>query len=202
MATNKKNITNDERIDYASIPPEFYMKNNPIYSQYDIGDWTYGTPEVRHWYEGAKLKIGKFCSIAEGVLFLLGGGHHTEWVTTYPFNLLAEETKGQGYPETPYTKGNIIIGNDVWIGTDVLIMNGVKIGDGAVIAARAVVTKDVEPYSIAGGCPARHIKYRFDEDQRRELLKIAWWDWPMDEITKAFSLIMNVDIDSFINRYK
>jgi acetyltransferase-like isoleucine patch superfamily enzyme len=119
--------------------------------------------------------MGAFCSIVKGVTILLGGEHHTEWVTTFPFPVLwraARQIRGH-----PKTKGEIIIGNDVWIGQDALILSGVTIGDGAVIAARAVVTKNIEPYSIVAGNPARVIRKRLLEEAIARLLAVAWWAW-------------------------
>jgi acetyltransferase-like isoleucine patch superfamily enzyme len=114
-----------------------------------IGDFTYGKPVIRQWGEGAKLTVGKFTSIASGVVIMLGGNHRPDWGTTYPFNvLLPSFSHIKGHPATD---GDVVIGNDVWIGTDAKIMSGVTIGDGAVVAANAVVTKDVAPYSIVGG---------------------------------------------------
>ena len=143
----------------------------------ECGDFTYGVPIVHKWDKTTRLKIGKFCSIAANVQIYLGGEHHTEWLTTYPFDVL------MGEAQTP-SKGDVTIGNDVWIGNNVQILSGVTIGDGAVIAAGAVVTKDVDPYTIVGGVPARMIK-------RRQFLKIAWWDWPLEKLAAAAPLLMS-----------
>ena len=145
----------------------------------EVGDFTYGRPIVLQWDKHTRLKIGKFCSIAANVQIYLGGEHHTDWLTTYPFDVLLGEA------ETP-SKGDVTIGNDVWIGNNVQILSGVTIGDGAVIAAGAVVTKDVDPYTIVGGVPARRIK-------RRQFLKIAWWDWPLEKIAAAVPLLTSDD---------
>src|SRR5690242_17207650 len=120
------------------------------YPQYDIGPGTYSVPgyfSVLDWHQGSTLKIGAYCSIAYGVKILLGGEHHTDWVTTYPFSELWAE--GRPIPGHPTTRGDVIIGIDVWIGLNALITSGVTIGDGAVIAAHAVVSSDVPPYTIA-----------------------------------------------------
>jgi len=126
-----------------------------------------------------KLIIGKYCSIASGAVFMMGGnhGHRHDWIASYPFDIIETTRKpGKKNLEGYRKKGDTIIGNDVWIGTEAMIMPGVNIGDGAVIAARALVTKDVEPYTIVGGNPAQIIKKRFSDDEIAILLKIKWWD--------------------------
>ena len=128
----------------------------------EIGDFTYGFPIVRSWGEDARLKIGKFCSIGGNVKIYLGGNHHTDWCTTYPFNVLLKDQYPGIDGEVAATKGDVIIGNDVWLADDVTIMSGVTIGDGAVIMNGAVVTMDIPPYSIAGGVPARTKKARME----------------------------------------
>ncbi|HZJ03697.1 MAG TPA: CatB-related O-acetyltransferase, partial [Thermoleophilia bacterium] len=140
-----------------------------------IGKGTYGSPAIREWGEGSKLRTGSYCSIAGGVQIFLGGEHRTDWVTTYPFNVLWESASHlRGHPAT---KGDVEIGNDVWIGADALIMSGVRIGSGACIGARSVVVRDVSPYEVVAGNPARHIRFRFDPDTVQALLDIAWWNW-------------------------
>src|SRR5215475_2905917 len=119
----------------------YFMSENKMYSGYQIGLGTYGRPEILYYDAGATLKIGNYCSIAPGVKILLGGEHHVEYVTTYPFSMLLNEAKD--LPGYPYNKGNVIIGNDVWIGQDAMILSGVRVGDGAVIAGRCVVRRDV-----------------------------------------------------------
>jgi len=143
------------------------------------------------------LKIGKFCSIAMGTTIYLGSEHHVEWVTTYPF--FAKFKKASFASNT--TKGDVIIGNDVWIGDGALILSGVTIGDGAVIGARAVVTKDVKPYEIVAGNPAKHIRFRFTQDQIDKLLKIKWWNWDIKKIEENFPLLLSDNIDEFIKKH-
>ncbi len=165
-----------------------------------VGDFTYGVPKIYAWDEGAKLVIGKFCSIAENVIIMLGGDHRTDWNTTYPFNALLPESFGyiKGHPST---KGDIIIGNDVWIAQGAKIMSGVTIGDGAVIAANAVVTKNVKPYEIVGGVPARVIKKRFSRKTIQVLEEICWWDWEVEKIAKAVPYLQSADINSLVKIY-
>jgi acetyltransferase-like isoleucine patch superfamily enzyme len=150
-----------------------------------IGRFTYGHEHlsIRQWGEGAPLEIGSFCSIADKVSCFLGGNHRTDWITTYPFgHIFAEELGGRDIVGHPATRGGIRIGNDVWIGSGATIMSGVTIGDGAVIAANATVVRDVQPYEIVGGNPAKPIGRRFDEDMVALLLKLQWWNLPLEDI--------------------
>jgi acetyltransferase-like isoleucine patch superfamily enzyme len=166
-----------------------------------IGEYTYGTPIVFE-HPGRKLRIGKFCSIAHEVVIQLGGNHRIDRVSTYPFRGFPSD-----WPEAKFlpaddvygmSKGDVIIGNDVWIGYGALILSGVKIGDGAVIGAGAVITKDVEPYSIVTGNPARLIRKRFDDDTIRKLLEIKWWDWPMEKIRANLKVISSNDVPKML----
>lgn len=159
----------------------------------EVGDFTYGIPNVQTWGENAKLHIGKFCSIGKNVQIMMGGEHHTEWCTTYPFNVLMGDYFGASERLTK-TKGDVWIGNDVWIGQDAKILSGVRIGDGAVIGAGAVVTKNVRPYEIVGGVPAKVIRLRFDPDDIHTLLALKWWDWSVEKIAEAMPLLVSKNI--------
>jgi virginiamycin A acetyltransferase len=176
-----------------------FMARTARYSSYQIGDWSYGEPTLLSWGEGATLNIGRFCSIAPKVIIMLGGEHRVDWVTTYPFNKIFAEAKG--FTGHPRTKGDVIIGNDVWIGYDALILSGVSIANGAVVAARSVVVEDVAPYSIVAGNPARHIRFRFAESTIAALEQIAWWDWPLPKIMEALPSLLSSDIEQFIATY-
>ena len=137
-----------------------------------------------------RLVIGKFCSIACGAKFLFTSANHTQTsLSTYPFPIFFEEwgLDVQSITSAWANKGDIIIGNDVWIGYEAVILSGVTIGDGAIIGARAVVTRDVPPYTIAGGVPAKPIRKRFSDDTISALLNIKWWDWPKERIARHIS---------------
>ena len=166
------------------------------YPDYEIGVGTYGMPVVHDWHEGSTLRIGCYCSIANNVQILLGGQHRTDWVSTFPFPAyLPQAAHISGYGGT---RGDVEIGHDVWLCNDSIILSGVKIGHGAVVASGAVVTRDVEPYSVVAGNPARPIRWRFDEPQRQALLEIAWWDWPEQDIAAAVERLCSTDIADFI----
>lgn len=144
-----------------------------------------------------KLVIGKYCSIASGALFMMGGnhGHNYDAIASHPLDgFESKKSSSKKFPTSFKNKGDTIIGHDVWIGFEALIMPGIKIGDGSVIASRAVVTKDVEPYSIVGGNPAKLIKKRFSDKDIRTLLKIKWWDWPEDKIRKNLELFRDNNV--------
>lgn len=173
-----------------------YLKDQ--FPQYNIGKWSYGKPKVMSWGEGSVLKVGSFCSIGADVRIFLGGEHRMDWVTTYPFNHLWSCAKN--FTGHPATKGDVIIGNDVWIGYNVIILSGVKIGDGAVVGAGSVVSKDVPPYGIVAGNPAKLIRKRFEEQIIQQLLDIAWWNWDDEKITKYLPLLLKDEITEFIEK--
>ena len=141
---------------------------------------------------GDKLRLGRFCSIACGAKFLFTSANHSlSSLSTYPFPLFYEEW-GQPWHQLTQAwenRGDIIIGNDVWIGYEAVILSGVTIGDGAIIAARAVVTQDVPPYTIVGGVPARPIRKRYDQASIDQLLALRWWDWPEVELAPLLPAI-------------
>jgi acetyltransferase-like isoleucine patch superfamily enzyme len=179
-----------------------FLSHQSEYSLYSMGRFSYGvagSPLVLSDAVGTgSLKVGKFCSIAAGVTIMLSGEHRPDWVTTYPFTIIFKNLSNYAY--SAKTKGDVIIGNDVWIGMDVLILSGVTIGDGAVVGAGSVVTKNVEPYAIVAGNPARFIRKRFDQDVIDELLEIKWWDWDVNRISDNMSLLMSNDIRVFVEK--
>lgn len=178
---------------------EYFDDNGDRLDNIEFGDFTYGFPTILSWGEKTKLKIGKFCSISGNVIIFLGGEHRNDWVSTYPFNALLKNYEYiKGHPKS---KGDVIIGNDVWIGREAVILSGVKIGDGAVIGACSLVTKDVEPYSIVGGNPAKFIRYRFKKEIIDSLLDIKWWNQELEEIAEIIPLLQSEKIYEIINRF-
>lgn len=184
-----------------------FLKNIVKNPNIIVGDYTYYDDfenvenfekNVKYHFDfvGDKLIIGKFCMIASDVKFIMNGANHlTNAVTTYPFAIFGQgwgkAMEGKQYPQ----KGDIHIGNDVWIGYNAIIMAGVTIGDGAIIATNATVIKDVAPYSIVGGNPATEIKKRFSKDVIERLLKLKWWDWEIEKITRNVQNLTDVDIE-------
>lgn len=164
-------------------PGEYHVVHNG--SDVRVGRFTYGVPKVRvrAWGEGASLSIGSFCSLAHPITILLGGEHHTDWISTYPFgHVYADRLEVPPVAGHPFSRGDVTIGNDVWIAAETTILSGVTIGDGAVIGTRAVVARDVGPYEIVAGNPARKIRDRFDPETRDLLLRLQWWNLPLDDI--------------------
>lgn len=146
-----------------------------------------------------KLIIGSYCSIGLGAVFMMAGnqGHRKDWMSTFPFyfqaNIFKEAKNGFE------TTGDTVIGNDVWIGTEAMIMSGVTIGDGAIIAARALVAKDVEPYTVVGGNPSEVIKKRFDDKEIEQLLTMKWWNWKEERVKEVMPLICSPSIEGLWN---
>jgi virginiamycin A acetyltransferase len=176
-----------------------------------VGDFTYyDDPEgpqrfetecVLHHYEfmGDRLIIGKFCALAANVRFVMGGANHVmSGFSTFPFNIMGGGWEEGFDPETVFAqmRGDTIVCDDVWIGTEAMILPGVKIGAGSIVGARALVGRDVPPYAIVAGNPARVIRMRFDEATVAALLEIAWWDWPIDKITRHVNAIRGADLQA------
>ena len=195
----------------AGFPQVCFIKNTVTSPNIIIGDYTYyDDPDDSENFErnvlyhypfiGDRLIIGKFCALARGVKFIMNGANHKmSGISTYPFAIFGNgwEAAMPQPGELPF-KGDTVIGNDVWIGYDCLIMPGVRIGDGAIIAARSVVTADVPAYTVVGGNPARRIKDRFAPAVVDRLLALAWWDWPIEKITRHLATIVAGDVDALL----
>jgi virginiamycin A acetyltransferase len=176
-----------------------------------VGDYTYYDdpvdPEgfernVLYNFGDDRLVIGKFCAIATQVKFIMSGANHKlDGISTYPFPIFGYgwEHEIDQIMNLP-TKGDTVIGNDVWLGYDALILPGVTIGDGAIIGAKAIVASDIPPYAIAAGNPARVIKHRFSAPDIDRLLNLQWWHWDIEKITRHLSLIMKGDIDTLMQQ--
>ena len=188
-----------------------FLKNTIKNPNIIVGDYTYYDDfetvdnfekNVKYLFDftGDKLIIGKFCMIASDVTFIMNGANHlSEAISSYPFAIFGADwgdaMEGKEYPY----KGDTIVGNDVWIGYGSTIMPGVKVGDGAIIATKSVVTKDVEPYSIVGGNPAKEIRKRFSKEEIDALLTIKWWDWPIEKITRHVKDLTGREIEKLVS---
>ena len=146
------------------------------------------------------VTVGKYSSINGGTRILLGGGDHPDWVSTYPFRIRYDLPGAYG-DNQPSSRGPITIGNDVWIGYDVVIQSGVTIGDGAVVATGSMVPKDVAPYAMVGGNPAKQFNWGFDEPSREALLRIRWWDWPDEKVLANVDLLNASNLGAFLARH-
>lgn len=188
-----------------------FLKNVVNHPQITIGDYTYydDFSSVENFQKNVKylfdfsqdrLSIGKFCMLASGIEFIMNGANHLSGaVSAYPFTIFGGDWSsamdGKSYP----TKGDTVIGNDVWIGYRAAILPGVTIGNGAIIGSYAVVTRDVPPYAIVGGNPAQLIRKRFDDSVIDRLLEIAWWNWPVEKITE-YAPLLTGDVDAFLDK--
>lgn len=189
-----------------------FLKNIITRPNIVVGDYTYyddfNDPlnfekNVLYHFDfvGDKLIIGNFCAIASGVKFIMNGANHeTNPISTFPFAIFKNGWEKIIDPDNPTEKfpykSDTVIGNDVWIGYDATILPGVTVGDGAIVAAKAVVTKDVPAYNIVGGNPAKIIRQRFNDEKTARLQKIAWWNWSAEKITKHLHLINAADVDA------
>lgn len=186
-----------------------YLKNVVKRPSITVGDFTIYNDFVRdprlfeennvlyHYpINGDRLTVGKFCSIACGVRFLFNSANHTlRSLSTYPFPLFYEAWDHGMHPTQAWdNKGDITVGNDVWIGYEAVILAGVTLGDGAIVGARSVVTRDVPPYTIVGGVPARPIRRRFSQETIAALLALQWWDWPLERLSAALPALQAGDL--------
>lgn len=197
-----------EKHPMLGFPQICYIKNTVHNPQIEIGDYTYyDDPEDSENFErnvlylypfiDDKLIIGKFCAIATGVKFIMNGANHKiSGFSTYPFQIFGNgwervTPQNEEFPQ----KGDTVVGHDVWLGYQSMVMPGVHIGHGAIVATGSLVVKDVEPYTVVGGNPARYIKHRFDQNTIDELLAIAWWDWDIEKISRNLEAIVAADIN-------
>jgi acetyltransferase-like isoleucine patch superfamily enzyme len=165
----------------------------------EIGDYSYGAPAIRYVALGLRFVCGKYCSFGPDVQVMLASNHRHDWVSTYPFPAFADEwPSAAGLSGHVAGRGDVVVGNDVWVGAGAMLGSGVTVGDGAVIAARSVVVKDVPPYAIVGGNPARVIRYRFDEATVADLMRLRWWDWAHERVEANIPLLLSGDIGAFI----
>ena len=194
------------------FPQVCFIQNTVSNRNIIIRDYTYyDDPEDSEDFErnvlyhypfiGDKLIIGKFCALARGIKFIMNGANHKlNGFSTYPFQIF-----GNGWEKVAHQagelpdKGDTVIGKDVWIGYEAVMMPGVQVGDGAIVAAKSVVVKDVLPYTIVGGNPAKCIRQRFDDETIQALLKVGWWNWNIEKITRNLEQIVAADIEALIN---
>jgi chloramphenicol O-acetyltransferase type B len=202
----RKNLTNENFLTRwwtrhaARRIPQFHRgqyRFSKAYPRFHMGAGSYGIPIVHDWGDDATLSIGAYTSIADDVHVFLGGQHRSDWVSTYPFPRFIEQARGIQNFRT--TRGSVSIGNDVWLASGCTILSGVSVGDGAVVAARAVVARDVPPYAIVAGNPARIVRWRFSEDVRRELLATQWWTWPEEEVQNIVQFLCTEDVSLLLN---
>jgi len=194
------------------FPQIYFIQNTVSNPNIIIGDYTYyDDPENSEDFErnvlyhfpfiGDRLIIGKFCALARGVKFIMNGANHKlDGFSTYPFGIFGNGwEKIAPQPKELPSKGNTVIGNDVWIGYETVIMPGVQVGDGAIVAAKSVVVSDIPPYTIFGGNPAKCIRQRFSDKTIQSLLEIAWWNWESEKITRNLEKIVSADIEALID---
>lgn len=193
----------------AGFPQVCFLNNVLNNPQIEVGDYSYyDDPDGAENFErnvlylfpfiGDRLLIGKFCALARGVKFIMNGANHKlSGFSTYPFQIFGNgwETVMPALDELP-NKGDTRIGHDVWIGYDSLIMPGVQIGHGAIVSSRSVVTRDVPPYTVVGGNPAQPLKQRFSDEVVARLLQVAWWDWPVEKISRNLAAITAADLEA------
>jgi acetyltransferase-like isoleucine patch superfamily enzyme len=183
----------------AVLEPNFAQQRRLLKSgRMTIGQHTYGIPIIKTYdLNPAKLIVGSYSALSEEAIVMLGGEHAIDRVTTFPLRMRLH-LPGAGQDGIPVPTGDTVIGSDVWLTMRTFVRGGVRIGDGAIVASGAVVNKDVPPFAIVGGNPAKVIRYRFSPEQIEALLEIRWWDWPDQLVIEAVDLLSGTDIDEFI----
>lgn len=172
-----------------------------------VGKWSYGSPKIYRYNWKNKIYIGNFCSIGPEVKIIIGGNHRTDWVTTSPlpdenFNFDNTFANARKIKNFNLSKGDLFIKNDVWIGAFSIILSGITLGNGCVIAAGSVVTKDVKPYTIVGGVPAKFLRSRFNKKQSKFLNESGWWDLEDEKINFLSKYLLNKNVSEFIKKFK
>jgi len=182
-----------------AIRPYGYTRDRLLgYHHFEIGEWSYGVPVIDYMDGVTRLVIGRYCSIAHQVNILLGGEHATDWATCYPFPQLPELWPEAAGAQVKQSGGDVVIGHDVWLGTRCTILSGVRIGDGAIIGAEAVVARDIPPYAVVVGNPARVVRSRFSEADIERLLKLQWWHWDEARVRRHLPLICAGDVPALV----
>lgn len=185
------------------LPSARRLDERPDLAGFDIGRYSWGRLTVANRTAGCVLKVGQFCSFAFGTEVFLGGEHRTDYVSTYRFGAYPpfSEWYHPAHVRTTVSRGDVTIGNDVWIGRKAMILSGVTLGDGVIVGAGSVVRQSAPPYAIVAGNPARVAGFRFAPEQIEALLRIKWWDWSEERIVRALDLMMSDDIQAFIDTY-
>lgn len=196
-----KGIPLDEQVTNPNIIVGKYSYYSGYYHHHDFNDCArYLLPD-----DGVdRLIIGSFCSIGSGASFIMSGnqGHNNQWVSTFPFFWVPDAPEFRFAQNGYLPAGDTVIGNDVWIGSEAIIMPGITIGDGAVIGTRALVTKNVEPYTVVGGNPAKIIRKRFDDRHISMLIEMAWWNWSTEQLEQSMHLLTSSNIDGLYLKWK
>jgi chloramphenicol O-acetyltransferase type B len=190
-----KGITLDKQVSHPNIRVGRFSYYSGYYHGHSFDDCArFILPDD----DADKLIIGSFCSIGSGAAFIMAGnqGHRHDWISTFPFYWMPDVRAFEGARNGFEPAGDTVVGNDVWIGSEAIVMPGVRIGDGAVIATRAVVTRDVAPYSIVGGNPAAPIRTRFDAARIDLLLEMRWWDWSDEQLHAAMPLLTDGKVEA------
>lgn len=184
------------------LPAGTRLDERPDLAEFEVGRYAWGHLQVNNRAPGCVLRIGQFCSIAHGTQVILGGEHRSDFVSTYRFGTYPPFDRwAEPHAASSVGRGDVVIGNDVWIGHEATILSGVTLGDGVVVGARSVVRQDAPPYAFVVGNPARVAGFRFSPEQIEALLRIRWWDWEEERIVAALPLIMADDVQAFIDAH-